>query len=163
RNLIAQLQENPSQIVGREGPLFAFPSAKTIIIDTKLRHLKTLTGADWLAEEFEFTPDEIKEKYGVDVSGQFTEYKTIGRKTDDAGSAKACARVYEVQHKKNNEVFTVCEGYPDFLRAPSEPDVKIERFWNIFPLVFNETEGEDWVFPPSDVWLLRDPQAEMNR
>jgi hypothetical protein len=58
--------------------------------------------------------------------------------------------------------FAVCDGYPDFLKEPAEPDVKIERFWTVVPLVFNDIESEDDLYPPSDVWVSRHMQKEYN-
>lgn len=149
-------------IVVREGPVFDFPRAKEIIVDPKCRHLKTFTGARWLAHEFKKTPEEILEDYKVDIKSRFTEHKPEVP-SDGEEKPSSVALVYEVQDKKNGQCFTIVDGYPDFLKEPYDPDVKIERFWTVFSLVFNEIEHEDKLYPPSDVWLLRHPQAEMNR
>jgi hypothetical protein len=149
-------------IVVREGPVFDFPRAKEVIVDKKCRHLKTLTGARWVAHEFEMTPDEIEETYQVDIKGKYTEHKAECPDEED-GAPLAVAKVYEVQDKKLGQCFTLVEGYPDFIKGPYEPDVKIERFFTLFPLVFNEIEHDKRIYPPSDVWLLRHPQADMNR
>jgi len=58
---------------------------------------------------------------------------------------------------------TVCEGYPDFLKAPAEPIVCVEGFWRIFALTFNDTENDNEIIPLSDVYYLRHPQDEYNR
>jgi hypothetical protein len=160
RNLLKQLQEK-EYVVTREGPVFDFPRAKEIIIDKKCRHLKTLTGARWLAHEFEMTPDEVLENYKVDLKKHFTEHKAECPDQDDEPSM--VAKVYEVQDKKLGQCFTVVEGYPDFIKEPYDPDVKIERVFTLFPIVFNEIEHDKKLYPPSDVWLLRHPQADMNR
>lgn len=160
KSLLAQLQAKEF-VVAREGPVFDFPRSKEIIIDKKCRHLKTLTGARWVAHEFEMDPDEIQETYKVDVRGHFTEHKPDCPSDDDGPTT--VAKVYEVQDKKFGQCFTIVEGYPDFLKEPYDPDVKIERFWTLFPLVFNEIEHEKKLYPPSDVWLLRHPQGEYNR
>ncbi len=161
RLLIEQLQRQV-EVIAREGPLFDFPRSKDIIVDLDCKHLKTFTGARWVARKFDKTPEKVKTDYGVDITGCFTAHKPAdGDKNSE--KAKSLARLYRVQDKENGQVFVVCEGYHDFIVAPKEPDVKIERFWTTFPLVFNEVESEDDLYPPSDVWLLRHPQAEMNR
>ncbi|WP_137389153.1 hypothetical protein [Rhodoligotrophos defluvii] len=168
--LLLKTLESEGQVITREGPVFDFPRSEEIIVDKRCRHLKTLAGAQWIAHEFEMTPEEIKEVYKVDVRKSYTKYSD-----DPSGSQMAfefveqqetkpnCARVYEVQDKKRGQVFTVCEGYPDFLKEPAAPDIKLERFFTVFPLVFNECENEKEIYPPSDVWQARHVQAEYNR
>jgi hypothetical protein len=160
RLLLRQLQDQEA-IVVREGPVWDWPRSNEIIVDTKCRHLKTLAGARWVAHEFMLTPCEIEEIYGVDVGERFTKFEPEGSKEN--GSPESLCRVFEIQDKKNGQFLTVCEGYPDFLKEPAEPDVRIERFFTLFALVFNETERHDNPFPPSDVWVMRHLQAEYNR
>ncbi len=171
RLLLKDLQTKET-VIAREGPVFDFPRADEIIPDLKCRHLKTFMGCEWVAHKFEMTPEEVLETYKVDIKGKYTEYykdsdDKSGRmatymsgKGDDRQSL-VC--IYEVQHKKNGQFLTVAEGYCDFLREPAEPDVKIERFWTLFPIVFNEIEHKDKIYPPSDVWLARHTQKEYNR
>src|SRR3546814_4275890 len=68
-----------------------------------------------------------------------------------------------VQDRRTGMKFTVADGYADFLREPAAHTVKIEGFFNIFPLVLNPLEDEKDLYPPSDVRLLRSPQIEYNR
>lgn len=163
-NLLVKNLRAQEYIVVREGPVFDFPETSCILPDPKVKHLKSLVGADWTAHEFEMTPDEVEQTYGVKVKGCFTEFKPETDKvTDDGEQPTKVARVYEIEHKKNGETLALCVGYPDFLREPGLPDVRIERFWTIFPLIFNEIEHKKRKIPPSDVWLLRHPQSEINR
>ena len=39
----------------KEGPFWTFPSTKQIIVDPATKHLKTLLGCGWLAEEMELS------------------------------------------------------------------------------------------------------------
>lgn len=160
-NLLKQLTEQATVIV-REGPLFEFPKAKEIIVDKNVRHLKTFSGARWIAHTFDKTPDEVLELYYKDIKGKFKEYKTEGSEKTD-GEKQCYARLYEVQDIKHGQTFVVCDGYDDWIVAPQAPDVQIERFFTIFPLVFNEVEHDKQVFPPSDVWQMRHAQDEYNR
>ncbi len=159
RILIDDLQSK-AEIVVREGPVLSFPRATEIIPDENCRHLKTFAGSRRVAQEFDLSTDQIKEIYGVDVCASYTAY------SDAAKPEKGkLGRVWEVYDKRNNQVCVVCDGYPDFLKEPAEPDVKLERFWPIFPLVLNEVEsdGEDIsIFPPSDAWNARHMQREYN-
>lgn len=165
RLLLQDLQSQQMLIV-REGPVFSFPQSTRVIVDPCCTHLKTFTGAGWVAEEFDLTPEEVREIYKVDVGKTYTPYSEVKDPVwaQDKGKDKENkCRVYEVQDAKRQQCFVVCDGYPDFLVEPKAPDVKIERFWTIFALVFNEVESEDDLFPPSDVWLMRHTQAEYNR
>lgn len=163
--LLAQQISAQQEIVVREGPVFDFPRSDEIIPARKLRHLKTFTGAPHVSHRFHKTADEILEIYKVDVKGRAKAFNRVD------GEIKAKAQgtnveevfcVYEVQDKSKGQFLTVCEGYPDFLREPAAPDTRIERFWTIFPLVFNEVENKKNPFPPSDVWLLRHTQKAYN-
>lgn len=151
------------EIVVREGPIFDFPSGPEIIPSRKLRHLKTFVGAPYITHEFHKTAAEIERLYGVDIKGKGQAYndgerqEKDGRRTDET---LYC--VWEVQDKTTGQFLTICDGYHDFLKEPGEPDTRIERFWTVFPLVFNEVENKKKPFPPSDVWLLRHTQQGYN-
>jgi hypothetical protein len=169
KTLLADLQSQEYLVVN-EGPVYAFPKSKAIIIDPACKQLKTLVGASWTAEEFDKTPDEIQEDYGIDIKGQYTEYKSDteanwDRWSDESGKMErvAPAKVWRVMNRKTGQEFTICEGYKDYLKPPAPPVVKIPRFFDIFPLVFNEIESDDDLYPPSDVWLARHLQDEYNR
>jgi hypothetical protein len=168
QRMLCELQEQEYLIV-REGPVFGFPKSTKIIVDPAVTHLKTLTGADWWAEEFDLTPEDIEAQYKVDVRGHFKAYQPEpdARPKWSAAKGKAvndpCAKVWKVQQKSTGLEFVICEGYYDYLKAPCCPDVKIERFFTLFPLVFNEVEDEDDQIPPSDVWDARHSQDEYNR
>ena len=86
--------------------------------------------------------------------------KTVGNGANE-DSSEVC--IYEIHDERNKQCLVVAEGYPDFIVEPQEPSVKLERFWNLFPLVFNEVESEEEKFPPSDAWLMRHPQRDVNR
>lgn len=166
KSLVADLQSKV-EIIVREGPVLSFPRSTEIIPDKRCRHLKTLAGARHMTHEFHMSPDEVMESYNVDLKkGGFTPYKAdavakVGAPTSgDASDELVC--IWEIQDKSNGQWLTVADGYPDFLKEPAEPDVKIERFWTLFPLVFNEIESEDDLFPPSDAWNTRHMQREYN-
>jgi hypothetical protein len=162
--LLKKTLEEQQFIIAREGPLFDFPGSKTIIVDKCCTHLKTFAGAGWIARKFLLTPDKVEKEYKVKLNGHFAAYKKDGEKNESAikrNESLAC--LWRVQDKEKGQVFVVCDGYDDFIQEPAAPDVKIERFWTVFPLVFNEVEHEDQLYPPSDVWLLRHPQREYNR
>lgn len=167
---------NEPQIILREGLMFDFPDATAIIVDPRCKQLRGFIGARWIAHRMFFTPDEIKEIYGKDVKGQYTGYQVQGRSHDtsakqlmpaDADGKKnpeegmVCA--YEVYDKPSGLVYTVAEGFKDFLKEPTEPELKLETFWPIYALACNEVEHEKEIYPPSDVHLLRSMSGEYNR
>lgn len=170
KTAIETLQQQETILV-REGLLFGFPRANEIIPDGETRSLAGWIGTNWLAEMFDMTADRVKEVYKKDISGCHTAYRE-GSKTDlnqatvsalRAGDkSKDLARVYRVWDKNTGTVFTVCEGYKDYLDPPAPPPVQLERFFNVFALTFNDVEHEKEIFPPSDVTYLRHAQDEYN-
>jgi len=165
-----QQMATTTEIVAREGPVFDFPSCFQIIVDPDVTHMKSLTGAWWVCHEWDMTPEQVQSIYKVDLGGQFAGYvkKKDGSevRTEQAdekkGKQKNC-KVREVWDKKLQQVFTIVDGYPGFIKEPAAPDVQISRFFPFFPLIFNECEDEDRKFPPSDIWQARHAQEEYNR
>jgi hypothetical protein len=180
RLLMQDLQQQVDIIV-REGPVFDFPRATELIPDRRTRQLRNFVGARWVTHEFHMAVDEIKETYEVDIGSSFTDYSgkkpamdvptesdmddgyTTQPERGESGKQQMLACVWEVWDKQNRQVFTIVDGYPDFLREPRTPAVNLERFWPFFALVFNEVESDKHLFPPSDVFMLRHPQQEYNR
>jgi len=166
RRSLASLEQEETIIV-REGPVLSFPRSTQVIIDKQCHHLRTLAGADFVAYEYDMTPDRVRGTYKVDIGKSYTGYTKSGEKTDEKGG-RGKARVWQVWDKINQQCFTICDGYTDYLKAPEAPDVRLDRFFDLFPLVFNEDEEDDCdenssIYPMSDVWLARHPQAEYNR
>lgn len=167
------------QIVVREGLTFTYPHSTAIIPDPNCQQLRGFIGASWVAEEYFLTPDRIKEIYRVDVTAGARDGKSArqyARRNDgafdreesaafgrnaDKGQTYHC--VWEIYNREDGLVYVVCDGYPDFLAEPAAPDVKLERFYPWFGFVVNEVYADDMVFPPSDVFLMRDMQMELNR
>lgn len=175
---IKAIQEEPEVLV-REGVVYDYPSSTSIIPDPKTVNLREFLGADWVAQEYCLSVDEIKEIYEVDVSGNFSareeenpygsrsEFERLfGKDYSDRypdEDKPDTVHVWEVYSRKEGLVFHICEGYPDFLREPAKPEVYIERFWPWFAYVPNECDADGRIFPPSDVRLMRDMQNELNR
>ena len=176
--LLADMQSD-TDIVVREGLIFSYPKPTAIIPDPRCVQLRDFLGCDWAAEEFMLTPNEIQETYGVDVGRDFTAYNRLdtgtdyeraravwstGNFQDDAhisdGDSES-ALVWEVYNRKDGLVYTICDGYKDFLRRPAQPEFYTDRFWPWFLVAFNETDGK--VYPPSDVRLMKPMQLELNR
>lgn len=163
RSDLADLEQRDTVIV-REGPVLSFLKSTQVIIDPACYHLKTFAGARWIAIEYDETPERILHKFGVDIGKKFAGY---AKKNDRKGKKSIC-KVWKVYDQWHQQMFVIADGYPDFLRAPQTPDVKLDRFWPVFALVFNESEEDDEdenasVIPLSDVWLARHAQQEYNR
>ena len=103
--------------------------------------------------------DEIEELYGVDVRGHCTEYSSdpndpvsnmmkewggngyhAGGKSSD--SNEITALVWEIYNRKDGLVYTICDGYREFLREPEAPQIYNERFYPWYALIFNAVENE---------------------
>ena len=92
----------------------------------------------------------------------FSRTKPPRPRVREGADGRSCC-IWEVYNRKDGLVYTLCDGYPDFLREPASPEVYTDRFWPWFPLTLNEIDHERRVFPPSDVKLIRDMQMEYNR
>lgn len=160
RLAVAALQDKLDVVV-REGLVFDFPKATQIIVDPCCTQLKGFLGADWVAQEYLFTPDKIQELYGVDIGKSYTKHDKFGG--TDKRKKGDMAVVYQMWHMLSGLEYHICKGYPDFLKEPGAPDVELEQFHPLFTLTFNDLEDDDEIVPPSNVSLLRPMQIEYNR
>lgn len=169
RLMLEQMQQE-EQVVVREGLVVDWPSTTAVIPDPKCSNLDGFIGADWVAVEYFLTPAQVKQIYDVDLQRAFTAYvpepgkeKAFVASMSEHAKDVGLARVFLIFHKRDGLAYHVCEGFPDFLRDPAMPNVRLERFYPIFTLMFNEADSEECVFPPSDVELLRHQQMDFNR
>lgn len=160
--------QNEAEIVLQEGIIYDFPASEDIIPDPRCTNLRTFSGARWVARQYSMDADAIERQFGVDV----TACEADGRQRPDQGAVfnpgeelnGAKKEVWRVFDKDAQEEFWIADGCEDFLRAPAPPAVYRKGFWPWLPIIFNDADlpcGE--IYPPSDVFLLRDPQDEHNR
>jgi len=166
---IQAIESEPEMIV-REGLIFTFPQSTRIIPSPETMELVGWVGSPWIAKEILLTRERIKQVYRVDIGDQYTSYKQEAgkpwggnseRRKGQAGKGLAC--VWHVFDRDTGLEYVLCDGHPAFLREPASPDVQVEQFFPIWPLVFNEVESEEELFPKSDVELLKHIQREYNR
>lgn len=165
-------------ITVREGLVFDFPESNSIIVDPMTRQMRGFVGASWVAHEMYLTPDEVKEIYDVDLKDKYRQYDIKGRlmgpedqyqnrssydDIDSEAAKEGLVLIWEYYDRKAGVQYCIADGHDDFLREPMAPDVKVETFWPIFTLVFNEIEHKDHLYPPSDINLLIPMQHEYNR
>ncbi len=169
--------EGTAQVLLREGLTFDFPASTAIIPDACCRSLATFAGCNWVAEEFLLSREEVKEIYRVDVGPAYSAYNEAAEGGSNVLSAawvgataaldtagrKRDVMLWLIYHRKDGLVYTIVDGYPDFLEEPAAPEPWLERFYPWFTLAFNELEHEEQIFPLSDVRLLRHQQQEYNR
>jgi hypothetical protein len=168
------------QVIIREGLVFDFPRPLSIIPDRKCQSLDGWIGADWVTEEVFMTPDEIKEFYKIDLGhygegagttpgDSYTAYSTEGLeyrqnpRNDLTGKRYDLVCVWMMYHKPTALKFELADGYKDFLKEPEAPEIRVERFYPIYALCFNELEHPTKLFPPSDVNNMTPQQMELNR
>ncbi len=175
---IEALNQEPMVTI-REGLLFDFPDPDSIIVDPMCRQLRGFVGAKWIAHEIFMTPDDVYEIYDVDLSNNFTSYDLKGRKghlgdpfrsgyKDPYGQEsnedpEGLVKVWEIYDRAAGLQYCVADGHENFLMEPDSPQIKVETFWPIYTLMFNELEHKNQLYPPSDVRLLMPMQHEYNR
>lgn len=166
RQSIATIQQQ-SEAILREGLVFDFPRSTEVIVDPECTNLEGFIGAGWVARERFMTARKIRQIYKVDIKDAGVGYAATRNGAQEEKGAKdpkfCLRRVWDVQNIDDRQIFTICEGYCDYLRPPGPPDVEVEGFWTLFPLVINPVEHEDELFPPSDVRDLKHAQEEYNR
>lgn len=166
KQALAMLQAE-AEILVEEGIVFTFPKTKSLILDPRTESISGFIGCNWMAEEFMMSPDEVQEFYKIDIGNDFRAYTADSDpkpiKKQDSDKKDCLAHVYEYYDKKTGVVYPICEGYPDYLKEPEPPSVKLKRFYPYYGLMFNEVEHETCIYPPSDVRLLMDAQKEYNR
>ena len=175
---LKSLEEEPLVTI-QEGLLFDFPECDSIVIDPMCRQLRGFVGATWIAHEMYLSPEEISEIYAVDIKEDYLQYDLKGRvssgkdhynmifENHEGKNAEdlrdGLALVWEIYDKSAGLMYVVCDGHKDFLQEPAAPPIRLETFWPIFSITFNEIEHKDQLYPPSDVKLLKPMQAEYNR
>lgn len=174
-----QAFQNEPDILIREGLIFDFPASTKVIPDQLCKKLVGFIGARHITVEYDFTVDQVRELFGVDLK-DYCGYTVDGDRAysedkpdvfdDEDGrwmSAEqkgvGLVRVWKHFDKASGLVYYVADGHHDFLREPAAPDVFVEDFWPVYALTFNDVESEKDLFPPSDVALLLDMQNEHNR
>ena len=149
--------------VVQEGLVFIFPKSTRVIFDPGTIGLTCMTGCHWLAYESFLTVDEIERTYGVRIDDKMAEAAGVMQFESDESKMPSAVPVYEVWCKRTKSVFVISEFYEGYLQAPDAPPIHTEKFFDLYPLVFNDIESEDELYPPSDVWRARHMQHEYNR
>jgi hypothetical protein len=163
RVVVKQLEET-EKIVLREGLALDYPNSRNIIPDRNLTYLPGFVGCGRVTEQYCLTRDQILEVYKVDVKDQATSYTSrIGNETAKGASDETTHRVWEIWDRLEGTVYTICDGYPDYLEEPHEPITYTERFWPWFVYAPNAVDDDEDPFPPSDVELMMTQQMEINR
>lgn len=166
--------EKQEHIILREGLALDYPDSMNIIPDKRMTYLPEFLGCGHVTEQYILTKSEVEETYGVSLRGKNTTARKKGDNSNSANDFVASdnngenenndtVTVWQIWDKSENMVYTVCQGYDDFLVDPSEPDVYTERFWPWFAYAPNATDDEEDPFPPSDVFLIEPMQSEINR
>lgn len=165
---LAEMQSEPEVIV-REGLVWDFPKSTSIIVDPQCKQLNGWVGARWIAKVIPMTSDDIKEFYGVDicagedVSSSETRVLPHAMSKSEDSSEDKIHNVYRLYDRRTGLQYDLTEDWADFLKEPAAPEVRVEQFFPIYPLIFNAIEHKSELFPPSDVRLLRSQQKEYNR
>lgn len=176
QQMIEALMKRP-EVVLREGLIFDNPHSLDVIPHAACTQLDGFVGADWVTVRHPMHPKLVQDVYKVDLMRNFTAYQprregwgynatySAGASGIRSGELKdnSMAMVFEHYHRKSGLMYTLCDGYPDYLCPPEEPVTDLERFYPIFAYVPNEVDLDDDIFPLSDAQLLKHVQKEYNR
>lgn len=165
----------------KERLTYNFPKSWHLIPDESCTNIDGFIGADWVAEQFLPTLEEVCAFFQVEIqptavtkfyndNGQETELKDF-LITPDGKTFKKDPRVcvYEVYNKRDKTHLFLLDGWPDFLVAPMPVEPCTKHFWPWYSVTFNDIEACDdnelpvSPFPPSDVQQMKSAQLERNR
>lgn len=153
------------EIISYEGLVFDFPQSTNIIPSRFCYQLDGFLGAPMVTEEIPMTVDQVKAIFEVDLSkSSFTPYRDGNKVSDGSVPKDKCdVMVWVTYHKDDGLVYYTVDGYEDFLKEPTAPEIKIDRFWPWFTFVLNECADPSTIYPLSDVHYLMPMQDEYNR
>lgn len=160
------------QITVREGVVFHFPGSTRVIPDKLCTDLIGWAGSRRLTVADYYTKAQIKEMFGIDLGASYKAYELDGKASEGQdrsadpvermGNDDLCC-VYRHFDLGSGMLYVLCDGYDRLLKPAAAPDVKVEGFFPVYALTFNEVEDEKQLFPPSDVQLMLPMQSEYNR
>lgn len=170
---IKTLQEAPA-VITRQGLKLDFPRTTSIIIDGNCTQIKGFVGARWLAEEYHLTAGAIKKVYKKDVKSKASSYQRTmltdempwmnkKREANSVSDWDDTYCVWEIYNIDDGSVFTICEGFDEYLMEPAAPDVLLEQFFPYYPLSFNDIEDTTSIYGVSTARLIKHQQQEINR
>lgn len=181
RHALAALEAKP-QVVLRQGLTFDFVQATKVIPDRLTTALPGFIGSNHLTVEYVYPKSEVEEMYKIKLGQRYTPYAVDGQplygsgqrgvdmgedSTDGVFGAQGkdtdLVCLFKHYDKAAGLVYHVIDGYPQFVKEPSAPDVDLPRFAPVYPLTLNDIENEKEVFPKSDVDVLAPAQDEINR
>ena len=171
--LALEALQTQKDVITHEGLTFDFPRSTAILIDDGCINLNGFIGAGWIAEEYQMTPSEVKDIFGVDVGKDYRSYRKqmfygcprwdVSATGNEVKKDEDSCCVWEVHDLVNGVRMFLCDGYSDYLEEPGPPPVFFERGHPYLSLTFNDVEDEMTIFPPSDARMLRHQQLEWNR
>lgn len=163
-------------IMKREGAEFRFPKNENIIIDKECTQLEGFVGANFVAERYWLTDDQIEEIYDIEIDGSESEgsapqkretnwtlLHNVLTEQERMGKPENAREVFEVYDRKAGNVFTIARGYKGYCRKPSPVTVFTPHFYPYYAMYFNETESDTTIYPSSTVRDIMPMQKEMNR
>jgi len=171
REKITALESEPELVI-REGLALDYPDSTNIVPDQNLEYLPGFVGCSYVTERYCLTAEAVREIYGKDVSKDAVRYRDddlmaptrLGPGSNSTEkSDRETVRVYDIWHRADDMVYTICDGYPDFLQEPHRPTTYTERFYPWFVYAPNALDENEDPFPPSDVELIMSQQMEINR
>lgn len=168
-NVESQATQNAVQ----EQLVFDFPCSTSVIVDPRCTALEGFVGANWIALERHMPISEVNEFFEVQIKkGDGLEiYPAVGEQLPSAEVSelpeKELVRLWEVFDHRTKCCFFIVDGWKDYVQQPEPAYPKLNGFWPVFALTFNDVETEpdakSTIFPPSDVQLMKSPQREWNK
>jgi hypothetical protein len=156
------------EIVTAEGLVVdVIPPENLIILDASCRDIDEFMQATEIAHEIKMTVGAFKDQFKINPPSGAKKYapgKDAESETESQGNKvdgdDYLIYVYEVWSLKDLTVYTICEGYDGYVRAPYQPESLGEQWYPFFGLQFRRVDGKK--YPKSLVEQLIELQDEYN-
>lgn len=150
------------EVVAAEGMVIDRPLSEDIIVcDETLTEFDDYIRADAIAHRIWMTTERYREVFGRDPGPTASYYGTATRQAESkADKGEQLLAVLEIWSRRDNTVYTLCQGEKVWSREPYVPERQGQRWYPFFALAFNLIDGQ--FQPLSDVHLLEALQDEYN-
>lgn len=161
-----QALREQAEVVVSQGLTLDKISSNDIVVDESLRELVDYRWANWIAQRFWYTADQLRDEYGL--TDDQVKRATVWKGDKSTGEEQAPNRdagdwycVWEIWSKTDGVVYTMLEGYECWIKPPFTPNPSLERFYPFFLLGFNWIDDQFW--PLSDIEMWKGLQDEYDR
>ena len=131
-----------------------------LIMDESCRDIDEFMQSGEIAHRIRMTVGNFKQQFRKTPPKQARRYTGGGDTPQNIDEDDQMIDVYEVWSKKDQTVYTLCEGAPAYIRAPFQPKTLGAQWYPFFGLQLRRVDGER--YPMSLVEMAQESADEYN-